>query len=69
LEDLIRSPRAALFRKSIGTHQECHVCTEPGLERYALPFEGSTYAGILLRMPKKKGEELHRHLGLDKYFD
>jgi len=69
LESLLRSPRAARFRKDIGTYRECGSCTEPGLERYALPFEGMTYAGLLLRMSSKEADEMHRHLGLDKYFD
>jgi len=68
LEDLIRSPEAASFRKNILKYPECAGCTEPGLERYALPFEGFHY----LRQYFKTGREgfcaLHRHLGLDKYF-
>lgn len=68
LERLIHSHEAVHFRKTSGTRGECRTCTEPGLERYALPFEGIHYAGLLLRMPRKDFAEIHMHLGLDKYF-
>jgi MoaA/NifB/PqqE/SkfB family radical SAM enzyme len=42
-ETLIRSPAAKYFRRRAGTLPECQSCTEPGLERYSLPFEGFTY--------------------------
>ena len=67
LETLIQSAHAATFRKGIGTFQECQTCTEPGLERYALPCEGITYASLLLGTTCKEAETMHRHLGLDKY--
>ncbi|MBI5017902.1 MAG: radical SAM protein [Deltaproteobacteria bacterium] len=68
IEGLARSSRARRFRRGVGHFSECRTCTEPGLERYALPFEGFHY----LRLRFEKGREqfvaLHQHLGLDKYF-
>ncbi|MEW5725967.1 MAG: radical SAM protein, partial [Thermodesulfobacteriota bacterium] len=45
-ERLIRSSKAGRFRRTIGTDPQCQTCTEPGLERYALPFEGFTYGHL-----------------------
>jgi MoaA/NifB/PqqE/SkfB family radical SAM enzyme len=66
--ELYLSEKASRFRRRVGHYPECRECTEPGLERYALPFEGFTYLSILLRMGKEKFLQLHRHMGLDKYF-
>jgi len=66
--ELYLSEKASRFRRRIGHYPECRQCTEPGLERYALPFEGFTYLSIFLRMGKEKFLQLHRHMGLDKYF-
>jgi MoaA/NifB/PqqE/SkfB family radical SAM enzyme len=68
LEKLIRSEKAARFRKNILTFPECKTCTEPGLERYALPFEGFHYLRQFSKLGPKKFLSLHRHMGLDKYF-
>jgi len=68
LAELMKTPAAARFRRGIGGFPECHGCTEPGLERYALPFEGFHYLGQLFRLGPHGLRELHRHLGLDKYF-
>ena len=68
LEELIHSPRAARFRRSVNEYQECATCTEPGLERYALPFEGFHYLRQYFRMGGEAFRALHRHLGLAKYF-
>jgi MoaA/NifB/PqqE/SkfB family radical SAM enzyme len=68
LAELMKHPVAARFRRGIGGFPECPGCTEPGLERYALPFEGFHYLGQLLRLGPHGFRELHRHLGLDKYF-
>lgn len=68
LAELLKSPAAARFRRGIGCFSECRTCTEPGLERYALPFEGFHYLGQLFRLGPRGLRELHRHLGLDKYF-
>lgn len=69
LLDLHSSKKAVLFRRSAGSFGECATCTEPGLERYALPAEGFTYARLLCTMKADEFQQLHAHLGLDKYFD
>jgi MoaA/NifB/PqqE/SkfB family radical SAM enzyme len=68
LETLMRSPSAASFRRGVGRFPECAACTEPGLERYALPFEGFHYLQLFFRLGPKDFRELHGHLGLEKYF-
>jgi MoaA/NifB/PqqE/SkfB family radical SAM enzyme len=68
LEELIRSPKAACFRKGILGFPECRECTEPGLERYALPFEGFHYLRQYFRLGADGFRSLHRHMGLAKYF-
>jgi MoaA/NifB/PqqE/SkfB family radical SAM enzyme len=67
IKDLFSSDQAARFRRKIGRYPECKRCTEPGLERYALPYEGFTYLSLLLKMGRKEFLQLHHHLGLDKY--
>jgi MoaA/NifB/PqqE/SkfB family radical SAM enzyme len=67
LEDLVRSAAAARFRRNILKFPECRNCTEPGLERYALPFEGFHYLAQYFRLGRAGFQSLHRHLGLDKY--
>jgi MoaA/NifB/PqqE/SkfB family radical SAM enzyme len=67
LKDLFFSERASHIRRNIGRYPECKRCTEPGLERYALPYEGFTYLSLLLKMGRKEFLQLHHHLGLDKY--
>jgi MoaA/NifB/PqqE/SkfB family radical SAM enzyme len=68
LEVLIRSAAAARFRRNILKFPECRNCTEPGLERYALPFEGFHYLRQYFKLGRAGFQSLHRHLGLDKYF-
>jgi MoaA/NifB/PqqE/SkfB family radical SAM enzyme len=68
LEALVRSAAAARFRRNILKFPECLNCTEPGLERYALPFEGFHYLGQYFKLGRAGFQSLHRHLGLDKYF-
>jgi MoaA/NifB/PqqE/SkfB family radical SAM enzyme len=68
LEKLICSAGAARFRKNILQFPECSTCTEPGLERYALPFEGFHYLRQFFRLGPDGFRSLHRHMGLDKYF-
>jgi MoaA/NifB/PqqE/SkfB family radical SAM enzyme len=68
LAELIRSPEAARFRRGVCEFSECATCTEPGLERYALPFEGSHYLRLYFSMSHEDFSTLHDHLGLDKYF-
>jgi len=68
LKDLFYSPEAARIRKGVGRFAQCRKCTEPGIERYSLPYEGFTYLSLLLKMGKKPFLEMHRHMGLEKYF-
>jgi MoaA/NifB/PqqE/SkfB family radical SAM enzyme len=68
IEDLFSSKTASYFQKQVGRYTECRSCTEPGLERYALPFEGFTYLSLMTRMRKRDFLKLHQHMGLDKYF-
>ena len=68
LAELIRSAEAYRFRRNILKFPECGVCTEPGLERYALPFEGFHYLRQYFKLGRKGFRSLHRHMGLDKYF-
>jgi len=68
LAELIRSSAAARFRRGISKFPECATCTEPGLERYALPFEGSHYLRLYFSMNRQDFRTLHNHLGLEKYF-
>jgi MoaA/NifB/PqqE/SkfB family radical SAM enzyme len=67
IADLMHSRRAREFRRKIGTFSQCRSCTEPGLERYALPFEGFAYLKLALSLGKKDFLAFHSHLGLDKY--
>ena len=68
IEDLFFSRAASSFRKQVGRYPECQTCTEPGLERYALPFEGFTYLSLMVRMGRREFLKLHNDMGLDKYF-
>jgi len=68
LRNLLFSEKASQFRRNIGKFSECRRCTEPGLERYALPYEGFTYLSLLLKMGRREFLQLHRYMGLDKYF-
>ena len=67
LTTLFTSRRAREIRGLIGKSPECRRCTEPGLERYSLPYEGFAYLRTLLRSGPRRFLEQHRHLGLDKY--
>ena len=69
IKELFFSEKASQIRRKIGQYPECRECTEPGLERYALPYEGFTYLFLLLKMGKKKFLQLHHHMGLDKYLN
>jgi MoaA/NifB/PqqE/SkfB family radical SAM enzyme len=68
LSELSQGPAATRFRQGVGDYPECAGCTEPGLERYALPFEGSHYLRLYQSMPRQEFQALHDHLGLEKYF-
>lgn len=67
LQELLTGLSAVCFRKLIGTFPECRVCTEPGLERIAWPYEGLTCLKRLIQMGFGDFEKLTRHMGLDKY--
>jgi len=65
---LFFSEKATRMRKGVGRFPQCRNCTEPGIERYSLPYEGFTYLSFLLRMGKSPFRDMHRHMGLEKYF-
>jgi MoaA/NifB/PqqE/SkfB family radical SAM enzyme len=67
LEEILASPALAPFRRRVGSDPACRVCTEPGLERFALPFEGFSYLGERFRRGAGEFCDIHEHLGLDKY--
>jgi len=67
LDRLLGSAQARAVRRRVGTAPECACCTEPGLERYSLPYEGLAYLGMLVRNGPRAFLEQHRYLGLDKY--
>ena len=59
VHQLISSAGAFHFRKNILKFPECASCTEPGLERYALPFEGFSYLRQFLKLGRKEFTSLH----------
>lgn len=65
--ELYRSGKASEIRRRLGRLAGCRHCTEPGLERYALPYEGFAYFSFLCKKGPKAFLEQHRHMGLDKY--
>lgn len=67
LGKLYRSPVADRFRKRVGAFPECSVCTEPGMEGIAWPFEGFSLLGIMAKSGIKDFSRLALHMGLDKY--
>ena len=69
VEDLFISEKASSFRKKIGQYTQCRECTEPGLERYALPFEGFSYLFLLMKRGRKRFLQMHHFMGLNKYLD
>jgi MoaA/NifB/PqqE/SkfB family radical SAM enzyme len=69
LADLLASRIARRFRRGVGRYPACLTCTEPGLERYALPAEGRRYLELSRRLEAAEFRRLHDHLGLDKYLD
>jgi len=68
IEELLASDTAVRIRRHAGKMDHCRHCTEPGLERYSLPCEGWRYLSLLPKMGGKRFLEMHRHMGLDKYF-
>ncbi len=69
LSQLLASPQARQFRRQIGQFADCKVCTEPGLERIAWPFEGLSCLRQMLRMGFNDFSRMARHMGLDKYLE
>jgi len=67
LEKLLASAAARRFRRGVGNFPLCAACTEPGLERYALPFEGARYLELSRTLDPTDFQALHEHLGLGKY--
>ena len=67
VSDLFFSKKAVEIRKKIGKLPQCHKCTEPGLERYSLPYEGFHYLKLLMQMSRAEFFRLHSHMGLNKY--
>ena len=67
ISELFYSNKACRIRKKIGKMQQCRECTEPGLERYSLPYEGFHYLRHMFKMRRKDFFRLHEHMGLDKY--
>lgn len=67
LAEMLSGPKAARFRRGIGTYAECRACTEPGLERLAWPFEGFTCLRRRVRLGTRNFSRLAEHMGLDKY--
>ena len=65
IRDIYYSPEASDFRKKVGFFEECAGCTEPGLERYALPFEGFEYLKAMENMEPERINELHQYMGLE----
>ena len=68
IETLLASRRAVRIRCRVGRFPECRDCTEPGLERYSLPYEGWAYLSMLPAMGRERFLHMHHHAGLDKYF-
>jgi MoaA/NifB/PqqE/SkfB family radical SAM enzyme len=67
VSDLFFSNLAGKIRKKIGKLPQCHECTEPGLERYSLPFEGFSYLKLLFKLGRAEFIQLNKHMGLNKY--
>ena len=67
LGNLFRSTAADQFRKKVGNFPECHMCTEPGMERIAWPFEGFALLRLMAKMGRKDFSRLAQHMGIDKY--
>jgi MoaA/NifB/PqqE/SkfB family radical SAM enzyme len=68
LRGLWEANEASRLRRGIGGYEECRRCTEPGLERYSLPYEGLAYLSLLPRLGARRFLRAHGHMGLDKYF-
>jgi MoaA/NifB/PqqE/SkfB family radical SAM enzyme len=67
IETLWSSATAGRIRRRVGRFPQCSHCTEPGLERYSLPFEGYRYLCLLRRLGPRRFMVAHKQAGLDKY--
>ena len=67
VSELFFSSKANAIRKKIGKFPQCRTCTEPGLERYALPYEGFRYLKLFLKSDRDEFRQLHEHIGLNKF--
>jgi MoaA/NifB/PqqE/SkfB family radical SAM enzyme len=67
LGEMLRSPVADRFREEVGEFPECSVCTEPGLERIAWPFEGFSLLKMVEKIGTENADRLLQHMGIDKY--
>ena len=67
VSDLFFSKPAVQFRKKVGGMERCHTCTEPGLERYALHYEGFHYFCYIFKIGYKNFSSLYYNMGLDKF--
>lgn len=66
--DIWHSGKARQIRGQVGHTELCSRCTEPGLERYSLYYEGWSYLKLMLEMGPKKFQQFHMYMGLDHYF-
>ncbi len=67
ISELFYSNEADRIRRKIGKMGQCRQCTEPGLERYSLPYEGFHYLALLLKGQREDFFQLYEQMGLDKY--
>jgi MoaA/NifB/PqqE/SkfB family radical SAM enzyme len=67
LEALFRSRSADRFRQRVGSFPECRICTEPGMERLALPLEGFSLLKVLAKGGAEDFGRVLAHMGLNKY--
>jgi len=69
LGELFNGTTACQFRKNIKKFPECSVCTEPGMERIAWPFEGFTLLGVLAETGINDFKRQIEHTRIDKYLE
>ena len=69
LEWMVNNGKAKSFRKKSQTYLQCQVCTEPGIERYALPLEGWGLIRHCLHLKPADFWQVYEHMGLNKYLD
>jgi len=67
LTEMLRGEKAKGFRRRIGSFSECRICTEPGLERLALPFEGFSCLRQMWALGPREFSTMADHMGLYKH--